>query len=106
MVSIVVVLRQLSGHGSDSSRDEWQEVVREVRRTVTELETLQTTCVSLRGGWGRARGRGSEQGGLVRPEAEVCAQEIGPRVREVMAVEQTRSYLQWMGKIRQLRSVQ
>ncbi len=78
-----------------------------MRRTVAELEELRDTCVSLQGSGGGAHVSDRVEGGggeLVRPEAEACARRIESKVREVMEVEQTQSYLHWMGKIQQTRS--
>lgn len=79
-----------------------------MRRTVAELEGLRAGCLSLCGRGGGNDGGEEEEGGrveLVEPQAESCAQEIEAKVREVMEVERTQLYLQWMGKVRQLRSV-
>ena len=63
---------------------------------MTNLESLRSSCVSLNGEGVR--------GELVQGAVVECARGIQPMVREVMEVEQLKSYLQWIQEVKRLRS--
>ena len=94
------LLLQLSGSSSIAAdRDEWQHVVSDVRKTVTELETLRDTCISLRGGSDGVEG----QVELLQPDVVECARKIQPLVKETVELDHLKCYLEWMVAIHHLR---
>ena len=106
---------------SETNTNEWQQVVAEVRQTVSELEVVRSSCLEL-----CCEGRHSipwksdssyasfhpietdisEDGEgvrLVSSEVSDCAEDIRERVKRLREVEHLRGYLAWMKRIMELR---
>ena len=105
---------QLSGIESDQGANEWQRVVSDVRKTVSELAELKHRCsvliqettptveenvkreTELEGGE-EERGTWLSEGG------RRCVKEVEPLVKELVQLERLQSYFTWMRRLHQLR---
>ena len=94
---------QLSGIEADPEANEWQRVVSDVRKTVSELNDVKSRCDSLT--------QETEGGEVIKTEGEGswlsergtrCVKEVEPLVRELMQVEQLQSYFTWMRRLHQI----
>ena len=113
----VIVSVQLSGIESDQGVNEWQRVVSDVRKTVSELAELKSRCTVLvqetRSTTEREKDVTELEGGelaSVDTERVVwlsergrrCVKEVEPLVRELVQLDKLHSYLTWMRKLQQL----
>ena len=113
---------QLSGIESDQGANEWQRVVSDVRKTVSELAELKSRCsvliqetttvegvkkeTVLEGVKPVREGEGEEEGGSWMSEGgRRCVKEVEPLVRELVQLERLQSYFTWMRRLHQLRWV-
>ena len=93
---------QLSGIEADQEANEWQRVVADVRKTVSELNNVKSRCNLLtqetEGGEKIEKGAGSwlSEGG------SRCVKEVEPLVKELVHVEQLQSYFMWMRRLHQI----
>ena len=108
---------QLSGIEADQGANEWQRVVSDVRKTVSELAELKSRCSVLieettsptvgeeNGKAGEtALDGGEREGGMWLSEGgRRCVQGVEPLVKELVQLERLQSYFTWMRRLHQLR---
>ena len=96
-------LVQLSGIESDQGANEWQRVVVDVRKTVSELMALKSQCNDLLQETTQKNGReGREEGSWLSDRGLMCVGEVEPLVKELVQLEQLQSYFMWMRRLQQL----
>lgn len=105
---LLIAFVQLSGIESDQEANEWQRVVADVRKTVSELTTLKSRCADLiqetgaqgEGKW--SEGRDKDEGTWLSDRGNRCVKEVEPLVREMVQLEHLQSYFTWMRRLQQL----
>ena len=78
----------LNVQGCDQA-NEWDRVASETRKTISELEEVDTQCKEL-------------QQAAVKDDGAVC-EKILPTLRELDETERAKNYLLWVKKINQIR---
>ena len=107
MMSVIVFV-QLSGIESDQGANEWQRVVSDVRKTVSELGELKSRCTVLvqetRPTTRKEEKNETELEGVawLSERGRRCVREVEPLVRELVQLDKLHSYLTWMRKLQQL----
>ena len=101
---------QLSGIEADQGANEWQRVVSDVRKTVSELAELKSHCSSLVQETAltvhkeeNIKREKSEGGVWLSEEGRGCVLEVEPLVKEFVELERLQSYFTWMRRLHQLR---
>ena len=94
---------QLSGIESDEGANEWQRVVADVRKTISELMALKSQCNDLMQETAQKKGREGRDGGpWLSDRGLTCVREVEPLVEELVQLEKLQSYLMWMRQLQQL----
>ena len=98
-------LAQLSGIETDQGANEWQRVVVDVRKTVSELAEVKSQCNVLMqetGGGGREKEPGKRGGTWLSDAGSGCVKEAEPLVKELVQLEHLQSYFMWMSRLHQI----